>query len=99
MANLALIRELVEKNKTTIRDLANKINRNESTLQHMIRKGTTNTTTLELIAKELNVPAGIFFEGWSGTDEARKLREENAHLKQLLAEKERTISILLAERK
>jgi len=55
MANLILIRDLCERKKMTIRELAQKIGRNESSIQSAIRRGTTNSTTIELIAKELDV--------------------------------------------
>lgn len=98
MANLILIRDLCEAQKMTIRELAERIGRNESTLQAAIRKGSTNSTTIELIAKELRVPAGYFFDGWEVSDTARELKKENDHLRALLAEKERTIEILMSDR-
>lgn len=82
----------------TIRELAERIGRNESTLQAAIRKGSTNSTTIELIAKELRVPAGYFFDGWEDSDNTRELKKENDHLRALLAEKERTIEILMSDR-
>lgn len=99
MANLFLIRDLCDLRKMTLRELAERIDRNESTLQAAIRKGSTSSATIELIAKELHVPAGYFFEGWESSDKARELRKENDHLRALLAEKERTIEILLSDRK
>lgn len=99
MANLTLIRDLCEARKMTIRELAERIGRNESSLQAAIRKGTTNSTTIELIAKELRVPAGYFFDGWDVNENMRELKKENEHLRALLAEKERTIEILLSDRK
>lgn len=99
MANLVLIRDLCEERKMTIRELADRIGRNESTIQAAIRKGSTNSTTIELIAKELQVPAGYFFDGWEDANCARELKKENDHLRTLLAEKERTIKILLSDRK
>ncbi|WP_289860813.1 helix-turn-helix transcriptional regulator [uncultured Muribaculum sp.] len=98
MANLILIRDLCELRKMTIRELAERIGRNESTLQAAIRKGTTNSTTIELIAKELRVPAGYFFDGWKDSSKVDNLTKENEHLRALLAEKERTIAILMSDR-
>lgn len=99
MANLILIRDLCEKRKMTIRELAERVGRNESTIQAAIRNGSTNSTTIELIAKELHVPAGYFFDGWDDSNNVRELKKENDHLRTLLAEKERTIKILLSDRK
>ena len=70
----------------------------KSTLQAAIRKGTTNSTTIELIAKELRVPAGYFFDGWKDSSKVDNLTKENEHLRALLAEKERTIAILMSDR-
>lgn len=97
MANLLLIRDLCERKKMTIRELAQRIGRDESSIQSAIRRGSTNSTTIELIAKELGVPAGIFFDGFPDVDTA-DLRREIAHLKELLKEKERTIEILMSDR-
>ena len=98
MANLILIIDLCERKKMTIRELAQKIGRNESSIQSAIRRGTTNSTTIELIAKELGVSAGIFFDGFDGGEATAELRREIAHLKELLKEKERTIEILMSDR-
>lgn len=73
MADLTIIRNLCRERSITIRELAQRIGRDESSLQSAIRRGTTNTHTLELIARELGVSAGIFFEGYprDGTKELR----------------------------
>lgn len=97
MANLILIRELCERKKMTIRELAQKIGRDESSIQSSIRRGSTNTKTLEAIAAQLGVPVGVFFDGY-GSDELVELRKENCHLSELLREKERTIEILMSDR-
>lgn len=98
MANFFIIRDLCEQRKITIRELANRIERDESTIQTLIRKGTTNTTTLESIANVLGVSPGVFFDGYS-SDNATELQKENEHLKDLLKEKERLIEVLMSERK
>ena len=51
MANLLLIRDLCERNKIKIRELASRIGKDESSIQSMIRTGSTNTKTLEAIAE------------------------------------------------
>ncbi|MCC8114203.1 MAG: helix-turn-helix transcriptional regulator [Bacteroidales bacterium] len=98
MANLLLIRDLCEKNRITFRELCRRVGRTESTLQTAMRRGTTNTTTLEMIAKELNVSPAIFFDGTSEIDAQSKDKEIKL-LRELLAEKERIISLLMEERK
>lgn len=98
MANLLIIRELCERKKMTIRELAQRIGRDESSIQSAIRRGSTNSSTIELIANELGVPAGIFFDGYT-SDGTREMQREIDHLKELLKEKERLIEVLLSERK
>ncbi len=98
MANLLYIRDLCERKKITIRELAQRIGRDESSIQSAIRRGSTNTTTLELIAKVLGVPAGVFFDGFA-SDTSGDLEKEIKHLKELLKEKERLIEVLMEGRK
>jgi transcriptional regulator with XRE-family HTH domain len=98
MANLLLVRDLCERKKMTIRELAQRIDRDESTIQSAIRRGSTNSMTIEAIAKVLGVPAGMFFDGFQA-DKQSELEKEVTHLKELLKEKERTIDILMADRK
>ncbi len=97
MANLIIIRDLCEQKKMTIRELAQRIGRDESSIQSAIRRGSTNTSTLELIAKELGVSAGIFFDGYSA-ESTKELRKEIDHMKELLKEKERLIEVLMGNR-
>ena len=98
MANLEHIRDLCERKKITIRELAQRIGRDESSIQSAIRRGSTNTTTVELIAKELGVSAGVFFDGFAA-DNTEELQREIAHLKELLKEKERLIEVLMCNHK
>lgn len=97
MANLLLIRDLCEKNKIKIRELASRIGKDESSIQSMIRTGSTNTKTLEAIAEVFNVPPGIFFDNplESNTENSLNKEAEIAYLKKLLEEKERLIQVLL----
>jgi len=62
MANLFIIRDLSEKKKITIRKVAEQIGITEGALQNMMKKGSTNTSTLEKIARILEVPVGYFFD-------------------------------------
>ena len=98
MANLILIRDLCERKKISIRELAAKIGRNECSIQSLIRRGTTNTNTVEMIANALGVSAGVFFDGYNDNNEVAELKREIEHLKMILEEKERTIQILLSNR-
>ncbi|KAA6348464.1 hypothetical protein EZS27_004064 [termite gut metagenome] len=61
MANFQLIRDLAEKKKITLHEIAIQIGISDDGIQKIIRKGSTTTKTLEDIAKVLEVPAGIFF--------------------------------------
>lgn len=63
MANLLLIREIAERKNITLRILASRVGISEDGLQKLITNGSTKTSTLETIARELEVPVGIFFEG------------------------------------
>ncbi|MBC5606147.1 helix-turn-helix domain-containing protein [Bacteroides difficilis] len=97
MANLLLIRDLCEKNKIKIRELASRIGKDESSIQSMIRTGSTNTKTLEAIAEVFNVSPGIFFDNPSEDNTGSSLNKdaEIIYLKKILEEKERLIQVLL----
>lgn len=98
MANLLIIRDLCERKKMSIRELAQRIGRDESTIQSAIRRGSTNSTTLEQIAQVLGVSAGMFFDGFA-PDNVQELEKELAYYKQLLKEKERLIDVLMQRQK
>lgn len=98
MANFELIRGLCEQRKITIRELADRIHKRPGTIQAMINVGSTSTATLEDIADVLQVHPGYFFTDYEESNVA-DLQKEIDHLRQLLAEKERTIEILLSKRK
>lgn len=97
MANLKLIRKLCDSKQITIRELAQRIDRDESTIQSAMRRGSTNTVTIEAIARVLGVSPGIFFEGYRESN-SKELEREVGHLKELLKEKERLIEVLMKER-
>ena len=100
MANLLLIRDLCEKNKIKIRELASRIGKDERRIQSMIRTGSTNTKTLEAIAEVFNVSPGIFFDNPSENNTGNSLNKEAeiAYLKKILEEKERLIQVLLSKK-
>ncbi|EEO55122.1 DNA-binding helix-turn-helix protein [Bacteroides sp. 2_2_4] len=97
MANLLLIRNLCERNKIKIRELASRIGKDESSIQSMIRTGSTNTKTLEAIAEVFNVSPGIFFDTPSESNAEKSISKEAeiTYLKKIIEEKERLIQVLL----
>lgn len=97
MANLLLIRNLCERNKIKIRELASRIGKDESSIQSMIRTGSTNTKTLEAIAEVFNVSPGIFFDNplENNTENSLNKDAEITYLKKIIEEKERLIQFLL----
>lgn len=99
MANLFLIRSLCEEKNIPFGELCRRIGRDVSAVHRSIRAGSTKVSTLEEIAKVLEVPAGYFFDGYVRDRDLEKYLKEINHLKDLLAEKERTIQILMEERK
>ena len=98
MANFKLIRDLAKEKQISIRSVAQTAGISESQLHHLIKIGSTNTHTLESIAGALGVPVGTFFDdNLSPSEETARiieLEKENSLLRELLAEKERTIQIL-----
>lgn len=100
MANLLLIRDLCEKNKIKIRELASRIGKDESSIQSMIRTGSTNTKTLEAIAEVFNVSPGIFFDNplESNTENSLNKEAKIADLERIIEEKERLIQVLLSKK-
>ena len=99
MANLFLIRDLCKEKNIPFGEVCRRIGRDESTIHRSIRAGSTTLKTLEDIAAVLEVPAGYFFDGYVRDRDIERYAKEITHLKEMLAEKERTIQILLEERK
>lgn len=99
MANFKLIRSIAKEKGISIRSLAQTAGITEGQLHHIVKMGSTNTQTLETIAGALGVPVGTFFDDFSSPSEEalriKELEKENALLRELLAEKERTIQILI----
>ena len=97
MANFLLIRELCELKKITIRELASRIGKEDSSIQAIVRNG----TTIEAIAKVLEVPVGVFFDNIpipgiksNELDKDAKI----ADLERIIEEKERLIQVLLSKK-
>lgn len=99
MANFLIIRDLCEKRNISIRNLAKQIGKDDSSIQALMRAGSTSTKTIEDIARVLGVPVGVFFDGipldTPRTDGFPTRDAEIEYLKTIIAEKERTIQILL----
>ena len=99
MANLLIIRDLCKSKKITIRELAKKVEIGEAALQALIKNGSTNTTTLEKIAQVLDVPVGVFFDGYAGSLSVnvpqKQYDGEPSELLELLREKDRQIDRLM----
>lgn len=99
MATFQLIRTIAREKKIPLRRIAGEIGVTENHLHHQIQKGFMNTRLLESIAEVLGVSPGVFFGDSETPDEKkiliRELEKENRHLRELLAEKERTIKILM----
>lgn len=115
MANLFIIRDLADRKGLTLRDIATKIGISEGGLQKLMANGSTKTSTIEDLAKVLDVPVGAFFDDYKGGNQTiahngsaasiygnasvgeNDKDKEIAHLKEIVAEKERTIQILLSK--
>ncbi|KAA6315354.1 hypothetical protein EZS27_034176 [termite gut metagenome] len=65
MANFQIIRDLAEKKKITLREIAFQTGISEGAMQKLIKNGSTNTKTLEDIARVLEVPVGVFFDDFN----------------------------------
>lgn len=62
MANLQYIKNLAEKKKISIRELADRVGVKENQIHVMCRTNSTKIDTLEKIAKELGVSISYFFD-------------------------------------
>lgn len=62
MANLQLIKDLAEKRKISVRDLAERVGLKENQIHVMCRSNSTKIDTLEKIARVLDVPISYFFD-------------------------------------
>jgi transcriptional regulator with XRE-family HTH domain len=67
MADFQIIRDLAEKKKITLREIADRIGIGEGAMQKLIKNGSTNTKTIEDIAKVLEVPVGVFFDDFNSS--------------------------------
>lgn len=103
MANLQLINELLKDKKISKLDFCSKIGISDTSLRLIVERNSTKTDILEKIAKELNVPVGVFFDEQcedvvNEDDRIDNLLREIGYLKDILTEKERTIQILMKQK-
>jgi len=62
MANLQIIKDIAERRKISIRDLADRVGVKENQIHVMCRTNSTKIDTLEKIAKVLDVSVVVFFD-------------------------------------
>lgn len=113
MANLQLISELLKKKKMSQKDFCEQVGLTDVSLRRIIERNSTKTETLEKIAEVLNVPIGYFFgeqpgivisgehnqvHNGQGNQIMSSQEMEIEHLRELLAEKERLIQVLLSSK-
>lgn len=113
MANLQLISELLKKKKMSQKDFCEQVGLTDVSLRRIIERNSTKTETLEKIAEVLNVPIGYFFgeqpgivisgeynqvHNGQGNQVMLSQEKEIEHLRELLAEKERLIQVLLSSK-
>ena len=113
MANLQLINELSKKKKISQKDFCECVGLTDVSLRRIIERNSTKTETLEKIAQILNVPIGYFFgeqpgivisgehnqvHNGQGNQIMSSQEKEIEHLRELLAEKERLIQVLLSSK-
>lgn len=107
MANLLLIRDLIEKKKIAVGELCEQAQITPQTLREAIKRNSTKTDILERISHVLNVPIGYFFGEYSNvvvSGENNQVhngngdqimmtpeRREIEHLRELLTEKDKVI--------
>lgn len=66
MANLQLIKELLEKKRMTVGEFCERAEISDQTYRQIRARNSTRTDILERIAKVLNVPVGYFFGEQAG---------------------------------
>lgn len=100
--NLDKIRKLSEQYPGGMRQLAADIGMSEPNLHRCVNNNKMQAGDLEKVAQCLNVRIGVFFgeePNESGTNrfDYARLKEKISLLEQIVAEKERTIRILMKE--
>lgn len=103
MKGLPRIKEIASEKGISIRRLATETGISENQLHHLVKSGSTNIKTLRAISDVLGVHVGTLFGPvLNPADERSRIKElekENDLLRALLDEKERTIKILISNKK
>lgn len=100
MSHFSIIKDLAKQRGLSLKELAVKIGILPSSLHHLIKAGATSTATIERIAEILQIPVGYFFDDSydkSKPEALANLEKEVEFLKQLIAEKERIITLLMSK--
>lgn len=113
MANLQIISELLKKKKMGKTQFCELVGITDQTLRQIQARNSTKTDILERIAHVLNVPIGYFFgehtgivvngennqvHNGQGNQIMLSQEKEIEHLRELLAEKERLIQVLMGKK-
>lgn len=88
MANFHLIRDLCKAKNITLKQLCEKTGITENGMQRILNVNKTTTDTLEVIAKELDVPVSVFFDDSTYNTDIllKKYNAENYILSNLVRE-------------
>jgi transcriptional regulator with XRE-family HTH domain len=97
MFNFNYLKDKIDQSKFTINSISSKIDMTAQGLSAALKNETLKIRDLEKIAEVLEVDIREFFgkEKYVQNEKSQDLEKEIAHLRELLAEKERLIQILL----
>jgi transcriptional regulator with XRE-family HTH domain len=93
MANFNLIKTIAKDKGITMAELADRIGITPSGLTLLIKANSTNTTTIESIARELEVPVGTFFDNIQAEvcDSPHDINSIVAQKNEIIAQKDKII--------
>lgn len=83
MANLQKIKNIAEKKKISIRELADRVGLKENQIHVMCRTNSTKIDTLEKIANELGVSVSCFFDDVTITERYEQHGDHNLQAHQI----------------
>lgn len=83
MANLQKIKDIAEKKKISIRELADRVGLKENQIHVMCRTNSTKIDTLEKIANELGVSVSCFFDDVTITERYEQHGDHNLQAHQI----------------